>query len=142
VTRYAFTNLANHVPAITGLRGTTVLLMFLLVAWSIAGYLTGFPTSWRWLPGTAVGVVACLMVFMVRGQQRRNTAAMHRRLDDLLCVVCGAGQSLGEPMALPVGSSGECNTTNSPRHGGRREHLWLVPPAGCRDSSEPTRPRC
>jgi hypothetical protein len=125
--------------------------MLLLLAWGIADYFFSFPDPWRRVTGTASGTLACLMVFTVWYTQRRNTVAMHRRLDDLLCAVNGAHErsrvghrmslSPDEQAALSTGS-GPANEAMSFRpHGEQTPHLWLVPPPGCRDTAALT-PRC
>jgi len=143
-----FTNFADGVAASAGRRGSTVLLVLLLVAWGIAGYLTGFPDTWWWHAGTATGLAACVMMFVVRDTQQRNTVAMHRRLDDLLRVINDAQRyagveprvspSLDEPRALPAGASSQGNAMASRQQGGRTRYLWLVPAPDSRERDELT----
>jgi low affinity Fe/Cu permease len=145
---HAYTTLANRVAATAGLRGTAVLLPLLLVGWGIGGYLTGIPDAWWWLAGTATGVVSCVMMFVVQDTQRRNSAAVHRRLDELLRVVNDAQHLAGvesnvnrsrqEPAPLQVGASSEVTTIRSLQRGAMPRHVWLVPAPGRHEHVELT----
>jgi len=62
----------------------TCLAFGLTLAWALAGPYEHFSSSWQLIMTTTSAVVTFLMVFVISSAQKRNTDALHLKLDLLV----------------------------------------------------------
>ena len=56
----------------------------LVAAWALLGATTGFPGWWQTALYSFTGSITFVMVFVIQHTQQRQTAALQRKLDELL----------------------------------------------------------
>jgi low affinity Fe/Cu permease len=58
----------------------------MIVAWAITGPVFQFSDTWQLVINTGTTIVTFLMVFLIQNTQNRDSAALHLKLDELICV--------------------------------------------------------
>jgi low affinity Fe/Cu permease len=67
----------------------------LVLAWLIGGFFVGFGSEpYQLLIDTTATIVTFLIVFLIQGSQNRDTAALHAKIDNLICAVREADDAL------------------------------------------------
>jgi low affinity Fe/Cu permease len=54
------------------------------IVWLAAGYASHFSPAWLYVMSTTSAVVTLVMVFVIANAQKRNTAALHLKIDMLV----------------------------------------------------------
>ena len=57
----------------------------LIVVWAATGPLFHFGDTWQLVINTGTTIITFLMVFLIQNTQNRDTAALHIKLDELIC---------------------------------------------------------
>jgi low affinity Fe/Cu permease len=65
-----------------------------IVVWALSGPLFGFSDTWQLVINTSTTIVTFLMVFLIQNTQNRDSAAVQLKLDELICAVAEAHNSL------------------------------------------------
>ena len=62
----------------------TLLALGFTAVWLACGAVLHFPTVWQYTMSTVSAVVTLVMVFVIANAQKRNTAALHLKIDLLV----------------------------------------------------------
>jgi low affinity Fe/Cu permease len=89
-----FKVLAKWAAWATGHPMAFVTALALVVVWGVTGPMFGFSDTWQLVINTGTTIVTFLMVFLIQNTQNRDTAAMHIKLDELICTIEGAHNAL------------------------------------------------
>lgn len=66
----------------------------IILVWALSGFIVGFSDTWQLIINTGTTIVTFLMVFLIQSSQNKDTQALHLKLDDLLCSIDKANDSL------------------------------------------------
>ena len=87
---FSFSAAFNTAPQWTsrqcGRASTFALACLMIVAWAITGPVFKFSDTWQLVINTGTTIVTFLMVFLIQNTQNRDSAALHRKLDELIRV--------------------------------------------------------
>lgn len=86
-TLYRFAEIVAHSSA-------GVVAAIVVVGWALLGEIEGFPHWWETGLYATTGSVTFVMVFVIQHTQQRQTAAIQRKIDELLRATDGADDSL------------------------------------------------
>lgn len=78
--------IAQRTPLIVGSPAAFLVAAALVVAWIVAGAVTGFSDSWLLWPSAIASVVTFLIAFSLQYSQNRDTRAIQLKLDEILRV--------------------------------------------------------
>jgi low affinity Fe/Cu permease len=84
VGRHWTSRLLHTVGAASSHSAAGVVVASLIVAWTVFGFLIGFPNWWDNALYIASSVITLVMVFAIQHTQSRQQAATQRKLDELL----------------------------------------------------------
>lgn len=70
------------------------LVLIISVAWVVVGSLTGFSPAWQSILTCSTAIVTVVMVFAIQHLQRRDQAAVQRKLDEILRALPAADNRL------------------------------------------------
>ncbi|HJQ84650.1 MAG TPA: low affinity iron permease family protein [Candidatus Binatia bacterium] len=76
------------------------LALLVVVLWAVTGPRFDYSDTWQLVINTGTTIVTFLMVFLIQNTQNRDAAALHLKLDELLCAVRGARTSLVDLEAM------------------------------------------
>ncbi len=64
--------------------GATLIAIGATLVWLIFGFASHFSAAWIYMMATTSAVVTFVMVFVIANAQKRNTAALHLKIDMLV----------------------------------------------------------
>lgn len=79
-----FEQLAQATANWAGSSYAFVLAVGVVLAWGLAGPLFGFSDTWQLVINTGTTICTFIMVFLIQGSQNADTAAIQRKLDELI----------------------------------------------------------
>jgi low affinity Fe/Cu permease len=83
-----FAGFSRKASAAAGSWQAFVAACTLVSAWLIGGFFAGFGSElYQLLINTITTIVTFLIVFLIQGSQNRDTAALHAKVDALICAV-------------------------------------------------------
>lgn len=89
-----FTRFAKKTAHVTGLPGTFLLAVIIILIWALTGPIFHFSDTWQLIINTSTTIVTFLMVFVIQHTQNRDSAALHLKLDELIRATKEAHDSL------------------------------------------------
>ena len=89
-----FTRFSSRIAHYVGKPVVFALACLLVVAWAAIGPFVGFSDAWQLTINTGTTIVTFLVVFLIQNTQNRDTAAIHIKLDELICATEEAHNSL------------------------------------------------
>jgi low affinity Fe/Cu permease len=81
----AFRRFAEATARYAGKPGAFLGAALLIVVWAATGPLFHFGDTWQLVINTGTTIITFLMVFLIQSTQNRDTAALHLKLDELIC---------------------------------------------------------
>jgi low affinity Fe/Cu permease len=82
-----FAGFSRKASAAAGSWQAFVAACTLVLAWLIGGFFVGFGSELYQLLINTTTIVTFLIVFLIQGSQNRGTAALHAKVDALICAV-------------------------------------------------------
>lgn len=82
----SFTKLARSVSHIVGSAYACAIALALIIVWALTGPFLHFSEVWQLSVNTATTIVTFLMVFLIQNAQNTDTAAIQKKLDELIRV--------------------------------------------------------
>jgi low affinity Fe/Cu permease len=79
-----FSRFARWVSKWTGSAIAFGLAVLTIVVWGLTGPIFGFSEVWQLVINTGTTIVTFLMVFLIQHTQNHDTAAIHRKLDEII----------------------------------------------------------
>lgn len=79
-----FERLAQATASWAGSPHALALAVSVVLAWGLAGPLFGFSDTWQLVINTGTTICTFVMVFLIQGSQNADTAAIQRKLDELI----------------------------------------------------------
>lgn len=76
--------IVGSIDEVTARPVATLLAFVLTIGWAVAGPRMHYSSSWQLLMTTTSAVVTFLMVFVLASAQKRNTIALHLKIDMLV----------------------------------------------------------
>ncbi len=90
-----FSKASRKASEITGSWQAFIAAAGIVAAWLVGGLFIGFGNElYQLLINTFTTIVTFLMVFLIQSSQNKDTRAVHLKLDDLLCSIKKANDSL------------------------------------------------
>lgn len=89
-----FHHFARSVTQAAGGAYAFALALGVVVVWGLSGPVFGFSETWQLVINTGTTIVTFLMVFLIQQSQNTDTAAIHKKLDELLVSLEGPDSSL------------------------------------------------
>ena len=89
-----FTRLTKASARATGQPSAFLIATGLILAWALTGPMFGFSDTWQLVVNTSTTIITFLMVFLIQSTQNRDSEATHLKLDELICVIATAKNSL------------------------------------------------
>lgn len=89
-----FTRFTKATAHGAGRPSTFLIATGLIVVWALSGPLFGFSDTWQLVINTSTTVITFLMVFLIQSTQNRDSEAIQLKLDELICVIESAKNSL------------------------------------------------
>src|SRR5262245_49529520 len=92
--RHGFRHFAQIASQYMGSSVAFVLALGLVVGWAVAGPYYNYYDYWELILNKSTLLITFLMVFLIQNTQNRDAMAIQLKLDDLLCAIEGARNSL------------------------------------------------
>lgn len=89
-----FHHFARSVTQAAGSACAFVLALGVVVVWAVSGPFFGFSETWQLVINTGTTIVTFMMVFIIQQSQNSDTAAIHKKLDNLLVSLEGPDSNL------------------------------------------------
>jgi low affinity Fe/Cu permease len=89
-----FSRVANATARGAGKPVASILAVTAVVIWAVTGPWFGFGETWQLVINTGTTIITFLMVFLIQHTQNTDTAAVHIKLDEIICVLKKADNSL------------------------------------------------
>jgi low affinity Fe/Cu permease len=83
----AFSKLAARTANAIGSPIAFLVALGVTLIWAICGPFFGFSDTWQLIINTASTISTGLIVFLIQGSQNKDTAAIQRKLDELIRAV-------------------------------------------------------
>ena len=99
--RDAFRVFARNTSEVLGTAWAFVIALGIIAIWAATGHMFDYSDTWQLIINTGTTIVTFLMVFLIQNTQNRDAKALHLKLDELLCAVEGARESLVDLESLP-----------------------------------------
>ena len=81
----AFRRFAEATARYAGKPAAFLGAVLLIVVWAVTGPVFHFNDTWQLVINTGTTIITFLMVFLIQSTQNRDTAALHIKLDELIC---------------------------------------------------------
>ena len=81
----AFRRFAEATAHYAGKPAAFLLAVLLIAGWAVTGPIFHFNDTWQLVINTGTTIITFLMVFLIQSTQNRDTAALHIKLDELIC---------------------------------------------------------
>ena len=85
-----------------------MLAVALILVWAISGPYFNFNDTWQLIINTLTTLVTFLMVFIIQNSQNRDTTALQLKIDELICALDGAHNSVLDLEDLNDAELDEC----------------------------------
>ncbi|MGN7098637.1 low affinity iron permease family protein [Brevundimonas diminuta] len=82
-----FNHLANATAKLAGRPWTFIVCLAVVLIWAVTGPVFRYSETWQLVINTGTTIVTFLMVFLIQNTQNRDAAAMHAKMDELICAV-------------------------------------------------------
>jgi low affinity Fe/Cu permease len=79
-----FNKMARKISHIAGHPASFVTAVMVVLVWGSAGPWMGYSDKWQLLINTSTTIVTCLMTFLIQSSQNTDTAAIQKKLDELI----------------------------------------------------------
>lgn len=89
-----FSRVANATARGAGKPVASILAVTAVVIWAVTGPWFDFGETWQLVINTGTTIITFLMVFLIQHTQNTDTAAVHIKLDEIICVLKKADNSL------------------------------------------------
>ncbi len=89
-----FSRVANATARGAGKPVASILAVTAVVIWAATGPWFHFGETWQLVINTGTTIITFLMVFLIQHTQNTDTAAVHIKLDEIICVLNKADNSL------------------------------------------------
>lgn len=89
-----FSRVANATARGAGKPVASILAVMAVVIWAATGPWFHFGETWQLVINTGTTIITFLMVFLIQHTQNTDTAAVHIKLDEIICVLNKADNSL------------------------------------------------
>ena len=89
-----FSRLANATARGVGQPIASILAVSAVLVWAATGPWFDFGETWQLVINTGTTIITFLMVFLIQHTQNNDTAAVHIKLDEIICVLKRADNSL------------------------------------------------
>lgn len=89
-----FARFARSVSDAAGSPYAFVGACMVIVLWAVSGFLYGTSDTWQLIINTGTTIVTFLMIFLVQGSQNRDTIALHLKMNEIICALDKANDSL------------------------------------------------
>lgn len=89
-----FAKLSRRVSDATGSPYAFIAALCLVTGWAATGPMFAWSDTHSLVINTITTIITFLMVFLIQSSQNRDTLALHLKLDDLLCSIKEANDSL------------------------------------------------
>lgn len=89
-----FSRVANATARGAGKPVASILAVTAVVVWAVTGPWFHFGETWQLVINTGTTIITFLMVFLIQHTQNSDTAAVHIKLDEIICVLKKADNSL------------------------------------------------
>jgi len=89
-----FSRVANATARGAGKPIASILAVTAVVIWAVTGPWFDFGETWQLVINTGTTIITFLMVFLIQHTQNTDTAAVHIKLDEIICVLKKADNSL------------------------------------------------
>jgi low affinity Fe/Cu permease len=89
-----FSRVANATARGVGKPAASILAVSAVGIWAVTGPWFHFGETWQLVINTGTTIITFLMVFLIQHTQNNDTAAVHIKLDEIICVLKKADNSL------------------------------------------------
>ena len=89
-----FSRVANATARGAGKPVASILAVTAVIVWAATGPWFRFGETWQLVINTGTTIITFLMVFLIQHTQNTDTAAVHIKLDEIICVLKKADNSL------------------------------------------------
>lgn len=90
-----FSTISRKVSAAAGSWQASIIAAAIVIAWVIGGFFFGFlDPVYQLVINTFTTCITFIMVFLIQSSSNRDIAALHLKLDDLLCSISKANEQL------------------------------------------------
>lgn len=89
-----FSRIANATARGVGKPAASILAVSAVIVWAASGPWFEFGETWQLVINTGTTIITFLMVFLIQHTQNSDTAALHIKLDEIICVLKKADNSL------------------------------------------------
>jgi low affinity Fe/Cu permease len=89
-----FSRIANATARGVGKPAASILAVSAVIVWAASGPWFDFGETWQLVINTGTTIITFLMVFLIQHTQNNDTAALHIKLDEIICVLKKADNSL------------------------------------------------
>lgn len=89
-----FSRVANATARGAGKPVASILAVTAVIVWAATGPWFSFGETWQLVINTGTTIITFLMVFLIQHTQNTDTAAVHIKLDEIICVLKKADNSL------------------------------------------------
>lgn len=89
-----FNHISRKVASVTGSPWGFIAAFLTIIVWALSGPLFKFSDTWQLVINTSTTIVTFLMVFLIQGDQNRQSKAIQLKLDELIKSIKGARNSM------------------------------------------------
>lgn len=82
-----FSAVSRKVAAAAGSWQASILAIAVILLWAATGPMFGFSDTWQLLCNTGTTIVTFIMVFLIQGDQNRDSRAVQAKLSEIICAL-------------------------------------------------------
>ena len=91
---HGFAHFAQATAHWTGHPAVFLLAVAVVLVWVLTGPIFNYSDTWQLVINTGTTIITFLMVFLIQHTQNNDTAAVHIKLDEIICVLKKADNTL------------------------------------------------